>query len=436
MDGLIQPGQVLRMDRAGAAVTVEKRIGEGGQGVVHVARLNGAPFAVKWFRPGPGREEMRKSITALIQRGRPPHPAFVWPIDLVGSDRLPGFGYVMPLLERRFVSLAQLLNQEMQPSFRVITTIGRELVDAFAALHSAGLCYRDISFGNLRVDPAACEAAIIDVDNVGVDGGPVQVKGTGPFMAPEILRDEALPSTVTDLHSLAVLLFYLLMHGHPLLGLRADASYNWDPGHQRSETELLVRNLGIEPLFIFDLDDPSNRPLPGDGVVNWWAIYPQQCRRVFTQAFTAGLHDASLNGRVTEGTWRRALLSLHDCVCSCPGCGAALFYDPEQPRQHCWHCAGPLPAPFRLKIPGSLLVLSEGAVLTSHHLNRDRDYGTACAVVEPHPGRPGRVVLRNLTDRTWVVGPDGEEPKRVAPSQRLGVRPLYIDFGAVKGQIL
>jgi len=57
-------------------------------------------------------------------------------------------------------------------------------------------------------------------------------------------------------------------------------------------------------------------------------------------------------------------------------------------------------------------------------------------VVEPHPGRPGRVVLRNLTDRTWVVGPDGEEPKRVAPSQRLGVRPLYIDFGAVKGQIL
>jgi serine/threonine protein kinase len=45
------------------------------------------------------------------------------------------------------------------------------LVDAFAALHSAGLCYRDISLGNLRVDPAAREAAIIDVDNVGVDGG-------------------------------------------------------------------------------------------------------------------------------------------------------------------------------------------------------------------------------------------------------------------------
>jgi hypothetical protein len=61
--------------------------------------------------------------------------------------------------------------QDRPPSFRVITTIGRELVDAFAALHSAGLCYRDISFGNLRVDQAAREAEIIDVDNVGVDGG-------------------------------------------------------------------------------------------------------------------------------------------------------------------------------------------------------------------------------------------------------------------------
>jgi hypothetical protein len=46
------------------------------------------------------------------------------------------------------------------------------------------------------------------------------------------------------------------------------------------------------------------------------------------------------------------------------------------------------------------------------------------------------VVLRNLTDRIWTVVPDGEEPKRVAPSQRLGVRPLDIDFGQVAGRIL
>ena len=436
MDGLIQPGHALRMERAGVRLIVEQRIGEGGQGVVHAARLNGAPFAVKWYRPGPGNDGMRESITALIQRSRPPHPSFVWPINLVSSDLIPGFGYVMPLLEPRFTSLAQLLNQDIQPSFRVIASIGRELVDAFAALHSAGLCYRDISFGNLRADPRTCETAIIDVDNIGVDGTEALVKGTGPFMAPEILRDEAVPSTVTDLHSLAVLLFYLLMHGHPLLGIRADASYTWDHDRHMSETEVLVRNFGIEPVFVFDPDDPSNRPLPGDRVVIWWALCPQECRRVFTQAFTVGLRDPSLNGRVTEGTWRRTLLRLLDCVSSCPACGAALFHDPEQPAQTCWHCSGPLPAPPKLKVPGGMLVLSEGAVVTSHHLYRDRGYRTTCAIVEPRPGRPGRVVLRNLTDKTWTVVPDGEEPKHVAPGQRLGVRPMRIDFGPVKGSII
>src|SRR5690349_22808931 len=153
MDGLMQPGDTLRMERAGSLLAVEKRIGEGGQGVVHAARLNGTPFAVKWFRPGLGSDQMRTSITALIQRGRPPHPAYVWPIDLVSSEQLPGFGYVMPLLDPRFVSLAQLLNAELQPTFRVITTIGRELVGTFAALHSAGLGYRDISFANMRAEP-------------------------------------------------------------------------------------------------------------------------------------------------------------------------------------------------------------------------------------------------------------------------------------------
>jgi DNA-binding helix-hairpin-helix protein with protein kinase domain len=435
MDGLIQPGQMLRMERGGAVVAVENRLGEGGQGVVHQARLGDARFAVKWIRPGPGSEEMRKSIAGLIRVGRPPHRAFVWPIDLVSSDLTPGFGYLMPLLEPRFTSLAPVLNMEARPSFRTMATVGRELVDAFAALHSSGLCYRDISFGNLRADLDACEVAIIDVDNVGIDSEPTLVKGTGPFMAPEILRNEAMPSTVTDLHSLAVMLFYLLMHGHPLLGLRADASYTWEHGRHISETELMVQNFGVHPLFIFDPDDRSNGPMPGDSTAAWWPIYPQQLRRVFTQAFTRGLHDASLNGRVLEGTWRRALLGLHDSVSSCAGCEAPVFCDLEVTGQQCWHCHGPLPAPSTLTAPGGTLVLSEGATVSRHHLYRDHQYRTACATVEPYPGRPGHVIMRNLTDQMWTVFADGEEPKRVAPNQRLGVRPMQIDFGTVRGRI-
>jgi hypothetical protein len=123
-------------------------------------------------------------------------------------------------------------------------------------------------------------------------------------------------------------------------------------------------------------------------------------------------------------------------VYSCPACRAALFSDPEQPGQRCWNCSAAQSAPATLRLRGSHLVLSEGAVLTSHHLNRDRGYRKICAVVEPGPRQAGRAVLRNLTDRVWTVVPDGEEPKRVVPNQRLGIRPMRIDFGPARGQIL
>jgi eukaryotic-like serine/threonine-protein kinase len=432
----LQAGQTLRMERGGASLIVEDRIGEGGQGVVHRARLNGVPFAVKWYRGRQDSAGSRRAISALVDRGGPPHPAFVWPIDLVTSPWLPGFGYVMPLLDRRYTSLAHLLDVQPAPSFRVMGHIGLSLVDAFAALHSSGLCYRDISFGNLRADPEAREVAIIDVDNIGVDGAPALVKGTGQFMAPEILRDETLPSTVTDLHSLAVLLFYLFMHGHPLLGSRADSFYSWDDGAHVSETELLVRDFGLNPLFVFDPGDPSNSPVPGDPMSTWWPIYPEQFRRVFTRAFTTGLHDASLHGRVIEGTWRRALLSLIDSMWTCPTCRAAVLYDSEQPAQRCWDCRTVLPVPPRLSLPGATLVLMDGAVVTRHHLCRDRDYRTEQAAVEPHPGQAGGLVLRNLSRASWLVVPEGEEPKTVAPGQRLAVRPADIDFGTVRGRIM
>lgn len=426
---------MLRMERGGAWLIVEERIGEGGQGVVHRARLNGVPFAVKWYRPGPASSGARKAISALVGRGGPPNPAFVWPIDLVTSDRLPGFGYVMPVLEPRFTSLARLLDKESQPSFRVMARIGVNLVDAFAALHASGLCYRDISFGNLRADPLACEVAIIDVDNIGIDGAPALVKGTGPFMAPEIHRDEALPSTVTDLHSLAVLLFLLFMHGHPLLGSRADSSYGWDGAHV-PEAEIMAHNLGLNPLFIFDPDDPSNAPVKDSPVLTWWDIYPEEFRQVFTRAFTTGLHDASLQGRVTDGAWRRTLLRLSDCESECPNCHAAVLYDSGQPARPCWDCRTVLPVPPRLSLPGGILVLDEGAVVTRHHLYRDRDYRTKQAAVEVHPDLPGDLVLRNLTETSWRVIPDGEEPKTVAPGQRLAVRPMQIELDGVHGRIL
>ncbi|MCW2919697.1 MAG: Serine/threonine protein kinase [Actinomycetia bacterium] len=40
-----------------------------------------------------------------------------------------------------------------------------------------------------------------------------------------------------------------------------------------------------------------------------------------------------------------------------------------------------------------------------------------------------------MTDRSWIVFPDGEEVKSVRPGQRLGIRPMTIDFGPVRARV-
>jgi eukaryotic-like serine/threonine-protein kinase len=425
-------GRRLRMVRANTSVVVGRRLGEGAQGVVHEAAILGAPCAVKWYRHA--SPDLRRAIAALADRERP-HPSFIWPIDLVVSDEVPGFGYVMPLLEPGFGSFAELLSRPEQPPFRVIITIGLQLVTAFQALHASGLCYRDINFGNLVVDPERPQVAIIDNDNVGLDGGEVFVWGTLRFMAPEVVRREMPPSSVTDLHSLAVLLFYLFMHGHPLEGMRTDATYSWARSGHQSESDLAIRHFGLDPIFVFDPKDASNRPRPGDPMLTWWPIYPRFFRAVFERAFTDGLSDPKGLGRIAEGVWRRALIRLGDSISTC-SCTASVFYDPEEPDATCWHCGKIPPRPLLLKLPSCTVALSIGATITSHHLTRDRDHTTVIAVVEEHPGKPGELVLRNVGKSAWIMQPDGEPAKTVDPARRLGVRAMSIDFGPAKGRIL
>jgi len=67
---------------AGTPVLMGERLGEGGQGVVHAAQIGGASCAVKWYRAVPKPKELRDSVAALIHNGCP-HPAFIWPFDLV-----------------------------------------------------------------------------------------------------------------------------------------------------------------------------------------------------------------------------------------------------------------------------------------------------------------------------------------------------------------
>lgn len=437
-----QSGDTMRMQSSGEILLVGKRLAEGGQGVVYQAEANGEQFALKWYSPSKNprmskqlSEQLAANLRKLVERGKPQHNGFIWPIDMVDSPGHEGFGYVMPLMDARFTSFVKLLKASDPPGFRTLIQIGINLVDAFASLHTNGLCYRDISFGNLYVDPATAAIAIIDNDNVGPSGSEGVVRGTPQFMAPEVIREEMLPSTETDLYSLAVFLFYLFCYGHPLEGVAVEASYSWEAGRRLSEQELMMKHFGREPVFVFDPENDKNRPVADSAVANWWGIYPRSFQNLFTRSFTTGLSDPTLTGRLTEGVWRKGLYRLGDCAWQCDNCSASIFFDPDDPGHRCWGCGAIPPPPLLFTAPGHVVVLAAGTAVTGRHLKLTAKADRVLAMAEVDPRYPGAVLLRNLTDETWTVEPAGEEVKHVRPRQRLLARPMTIELAGKRAMI-
>lgn len=223
MSNLLKRGQVLRSRHSGQTCTVEEFLGGGGQGEVYRAQWGTESFALKWYFSHTATSEQQAALEKLVTTHKAPNLNFLWPLDLIDSATGDGFGYVMRLREPRFRGLLDLMMNRVDPSFQALVTAGLQLADSFFRLHADGLCYRDISFGNVFFDPQTGEVLVCDNDNVTENRSPhCGILGTPDFMAPEIVRGEALPSRQTDLYSLAVLLFYMFHVSHPLLGLTCE----------------------------------------------------------------------------------------------------------------------------------------------------------------------------------------------------------------------
>jgi DNA-binding helix-hairpin-helix protein with protein kinase domain len=434
MSNQFQPGQQLGTS-AGPACVIEEFLGSGGQGEVFRVRVGGQPLALKWYHAEQATAAQREVLLVLIKKG-PPSPHFLWPLDLVVQGNR--FGYLMPLRDKRFRDANDLMRRRVEPTFRVLATIGLNLAQGFLQLHARGFCYRDISFGNVFFDPKTGDVLICDNDNVNIDGqSPAGVLGTPRFMAPEVARGEAFPDSRTDLYSLAVLLFYLLTLHHPLEGKREAAIRCFD-------LPAMTKLYGTEPVFIFDPADESNRPVPGvhDNALAHWPLYPEFLRKLFIQSFTGGLRDRD-HGRVRESEWRSALARLLDCIAYCPACAVEVFHDPAvqaapKPRPTCWSCRKPVTLPPVLAVGRHLVMLNHNTKVYPHHLDDQRlyDFSEPWLEVNVHPKDPTRWGLRNLSRQAWqAVTPDGGVVG-VEPGRSVGMQiGLRIHFGRCEGEL-
>lgn len=422
---------------SGHPCTVETFLGGGGQGEVYRALLDGKPLAVKWYFAEQATSAQQQNLETLIRKG-PPSAQFLWPMELVTAPDVPGFGYIMPLREARFKSIVDLMKRRIEPSFQALATAGLQLAQAFLELHAQGLCYRDISFGNVFFDPNTGDIQVCDNDNVAIDGeGASGVLGTPRFIAPEVVRGDASPSTQTDLFSLSVLLFYLLHIHHPLEGAKEASIKCFD-------LPAMTRLYGIEPLFIFDPAEDANRPVRGvhDNALEYWPLYPQFLRERFIQAFTAGLHDP--HARVRESEWRATLVQLRDAIFYCGHCGAENFYDGETLRANagqpgiCWSCQQPLRLPYRLRMGRDVIMLNHDTQLFPHHLDSQRRYDLSqpLASIQRHPQNPNLWGLKNLSPDKWVMTATDGTVRDVEPGRSVSLATgVKVNFGQMEGEI-
>lgn len=424
--------QAFRGTASGNTYLIQKELGSGGQGRVYRVRdADGAAlYAAKWYKPGARGETQRQQLAELVSRGAPctddPGIHFIWPIEGISFPGSSGFGYLMPLIDReRFFTLNQVCNGRVrQPSLPNLCRLGYRLAAALETLHAAGLAYCDINLGNIMLDPAQGEILICDNDNVVVNNGATPIRGVWEFMAPEVALGQAPPNALSDLYSVAVLLYYLWLWEHPMEGRETLRLYSWDiPAKRRFFAEA--------PLFVFHPEDDRNS---AQGVPElelhrerWRWLCPPRLRELFTQSFVEGVREPARRVRLVD--WQRVFLELEANALGCPACGAVNLWDGQSGPPPCFRCHREIPLGLCLRVQhgrgaDSALLAQAGACLRRHHLHPSRLNAASLASlgrVEPHPRAPGHLILRNLSERTWDYQPPQGEPLTLEPGQ---ARPL------------
>jgi hypothetical protein len=239
--------------------TLLARLGEGGMGVVHLARkADGPRVALKVLRPHiVGDEEARRRLAREVSsleriRSR-------WIAEIVDADPWADTPYVAT----RYVpglSLHDHVPAEGPIDGPDLTWFARCLAQGIASVHAAGVLHRDVKPSNVLLEGRT--PILIDFGLARVADDPKLTHtgwllGTPGYLAPEILYGEEA-TTASDVHSWAATVAYAGT-GHPPFG-RGPSMAIMDRV-RRGEHDLTGLPGELRALLGAALDpDPTRRP--------------------------------------------------------------------------------------------------------------------------------------------------------------------------------
>ncbi len=386
--------------KVGGNVTIKKKLGEGGQGIVYLVELNGKDYALKFYTQ-PCNKEFYDNLDSNIKNGAPTG-VFIWPQFLtVWKEK--HFGYIMALRPVEYKDFSHFLLAKVRfASLSAMINAALQISNAFRELHRKGYSYQDLNDGNFFINPLTGDVLICDNDNVAPYGKNLGIAGKCRYMAPEIVLRNNLPNADSDRFSLAVILFMLLFNNHPLEGkLIAAVPCLTD--------EMERRFYGSNPLFIFDPNNDANRPVMGihTNAIRRWPVFPKFIQEAFVLAFGADcIHEP--NKRNPENEWQKLFMRLRDQTVRC-SCGSETFVHPDTKESSCVNCSCKLGNPLNLKIGRSQIVMYPGQKIYSFHTRlHSEDFTTVAGEVIQNKNNPNLWGLRNLSADVWIYTmPDG-----------------------------
>lgn len=402
----------------GSVYKITGYLGRGGQGEVYrVFGLDGE-FAAKWYHADRclGRinaEAFYRNLKRNIENGVPQLSSgdtatqFIWPLKML-TPRDHSFGYLMRIFPDGYESLKNVIFMRKKDSANgntiqlhwtswfVCVTAALNIVRAFEILHKTGLSYQDLNDGGISVNMATGDVLICDCDNVSPDKTNLGIRGIMEYMAPEVVRGEKLPDRMTDQYSLAVILFRLFLHDHPMKGMESRELHNSDQLSQR-DADIMI--FGSQPHYCLATKGNKNPPDPvfNADVCRLCKAFPITLMDAFEQVFTDGILNP--NQRLTATEWRKVLLDVRDHLVQING--KEEFFGLRATKA--------IPEECRiLSERGKEILCMPGKILYMYHMDEySSDFVTPVGKIIP-THKPGFIGLYNATGEPITFVQNGQ----------------------------
>lgn len=316
---------------------VEKPLGEGSQGVTYLLKNN--QYIAKLFKGVGSETELKSKINFLIQLDLDKH-RFAVPLREITAPRV---GYIS-----EFASGMVPLNTYMQQGkgqkfmdwysatgghFKRYAVLIK-LAMALRTLHAKGLVYCDLSPNNVFISENnnSHNIFLIDMDNLRYKTSIFHNIYTPRYGAPEVVKNIAPNTQMSDCFSFAVIAYQLLTCSHPLIGDMVS----------EGEPELEEKALRGELPWVEDSKDDSNCRKTG---LPSAAFLSRNLVPLFQKTFEVGLNNPEKRPTIYE--WVDALNEALNELLYCPICE---IYYPYKNFHHCPHCGNAPQLPLSLKI--------------------------------------------------------------------------------------